>query len=66
LLLKYSKEVIKNSTILIIDEVDVFFYDSLFGNSYCPAITLRDQTVKSFLEYVWKIVQKYDTNTDPN
>jgi hypothetical protein len=33
----------------VIDEVDVFFDDSFFGNTYCPAITLRGPAVSKFL-----------------
>jgi hypothetical protein len=50
---------------LVIDEVDVFFEDSFFGNSYCPAITLRSSTVSKFLELVWREVQAKGNETDP-
>jgi len=50
---------------LVIDEVDVFFEDSLFGSSYCPAISLRSPAVTNFLEVVWREVQAKGKETDP-
>lgn len=44
-----QNEISANPTILVIDEVDVFFEDSYFGNSYCPAIKLRGPEVSNFL-----------------
>jgi hypothetical protein len=58
-------EIIYNPTILVIDEVDVFFEDSLFGSSYCPAISLRSPAVTNFLEVVWREVQAKGKETDP-
>jgi hypothetical protein len=42
----------------VIDEVDVFFDDSFFGNTYCPAISLRGPEVTKFLSYVWQKIEK--------
>ena len=44
-------------TILIIDEVDVFFDEEYFGNSYCPSIDLKGENVSAFLNFVWKYVK---------
>ena len=44
-------------TILIIDEVDVFFDEEYFGNSYCPSIDLKGENVSTFLNYVWNYVK---------
>jgi hypothetical protein len=51
-----STKIRENPTILIVDEVDVFFDDNFFGNLYCPGIKLKDLTVTKFLEYVWQKV----------
>ena len=45
-------------TILIIDEVDVFFDEEYFGNSYCPSIDLKGENVSTFLNFVWNYVMK--------
>jgi hypothetical protein len=50
----------------VIDEVDVFFDDNFFGNTYCPGIKLRDPTVTRFLEYVWTEVSKLGENIEPS
>jgi hypothetical protein len=55
----------QNPTILVIDEVDVFFEDSFFGNSYCPAISLRSPAVSNFLEVVWREAQSKGKDLDP-
>jgi len=34
---------------MIIDEVDVFFDDNFFGNTYSPGITLSGPTIKNML-----------------
>ena len=52
-------EISTNPTILVIDEVDVFFEDNFFGNSYCPAMKLRDPTASNFLQYVFSEVSKH-------
>lgn len=54
-----QNEISANPTILVIDEVDVFFEDNFFGNSYCPAMKLRDPTVSNFLQFVFSEVSKY-------
>ena len=55
----------QNPTILVIDEVDVFFEDSFFGNSYCPGISLRSPAVSNFLEVVWREAQSKGKDIDP-
>ena len=46
-----------NKTILLIDEVDVFFEKDFFGQLYRPAIRLYDQTIRDLLLLVWKKVR---------
>jgi hypothetical protein len=46
--------------------VDVFFEENFFGNTYCPAISLKGQEVNEFLDYVWKVVKVQGDNTKPN
>ena len=41
--------------ILLIDEVDVFFSESFYGNSYNPCGTIRDTTVSNLMDYLWSI-----------
>jgi hypothetical protein len=48
----------------VIDEVDVFFDDTFFGSTYCPAIKLKDPTVSRFLEHVWTEVGKIGEDID--
>ena len=36
-----ANEITNNPTILVIDEIDVFFNNNFFGNTYCPVISLR-------------------------
>lgn len=59
-----SNEISANPTILVIDEVDVFFEDNFFGNSYCPAMKLKDPTVSNFLQYVFSEVNKLGDKID--
>jgi hypothetical protein len=40
-----KNKILKNPTILLIDEVDVFFDSNFFGQSYCPAMSLRGPEV---------------------
>lgn len=56
----------ENPTILVIDEVDVFFDDNFFGSTYCPGIKLKDLTVTRFLEHVWAEVGKSGENIEPS
>lgn len=39
---------------MIIDEVDVFFDQNYYGNTYCPAITLDGPEIMNLLHFVWK------------
>ena len=52
--LKLPKESNGQKTILIIDEVDVFFDQSYYGSSYCPSISLKGRQVEEVLKFVWK------------
>jgi hypothetical protein len=54
-----QNEISANPTILVIDEVDVFFEDNFFGNSYCPAMKLKDPTVSNFLQFVFSEVTRF-------
>ncbi|CAF2542951.1 unnamed protein product [Rotaria sp. Silwood2] len=45
---------IKRSKILLIDEVDVFFNREFYGNVYTPAASLRDRTITSLVNFIWK------------
>jgi hypothetical protein len=40
-------------TVLLIDEVDVFFKGEFYGCAYRPTAALRDETVSALLDYVW-------------
>ena len=44
-----GNEIKDNPSILVIDEIDVFFDDNYFGNSYCPGIKLKDQTINHMM-----------------
>jgi len=57
-----QNEISASPTILVIDEVDVFFEDNFFGNSYCPAMKLRDSVVSNFLQFVFREVNKHGNN----
>jgi hypothetical protein len=39
--------------ILIIDEVDVFFNDSFYGQVYRPMARLKDPVISSLIKYLW-------------
>ncbi|CAF3191489.1 unnamed protein product [Rotaria sp. Silwood2] len=57
---KGSNNTIKNSqrkeraNILLIDEVDVFFSRDFYGNVYTPSASLRDLTITSLVNYIWR------------
>jgi hypothetical protein len=40
-------------TVLLIDEVDVFFKGEFYGCAYRPTAALRDETVSDLLDYMW-------------
>jgi hypothetical protein len=39
--------------ILIIDEVDVFFNDSFYGQVYKPTARIKDPTINALIRYLW-------------
>ncbi|CAF4742661.1 unnamed protein product, partial [Rotaria sp. Silwood2] len=45
---------IKRAKILLIDEVDVFFNKDFYGNVYTPSTTLRDPTITSLINFIWR------------
>ncbi|CAG9315978.1 unnamed protein product [Blepharisma stoltei] len=44
----------KRPKILLIDEVDVFFSKSFYGNIYRPLAKLKHPTIKILTDYIWK------------
>ena len=40
--------------ILLIDEVDVFFSESFFGNTYMPQAQLKGPEVIALTDYIWE------------
>jgi preprotein translocase subunit SecA len=44
-----------SSTILLIDEVDVFFSDQFYGNTYYPITTIDIPALASIQEKIWEI-----------
>ncbi|EFA77010.1 helicase [Heterostelium album PN500] len=42
------------SRILLIDEVDVFFGDSFYGQTYNPGTSLQSASIIQLFEYIWK------------
>ena len=42
------------SSILLIDEVDVFFSKEFYGNLYTPSTVLRDPTVIALTNFIWE------------
>ena len=40
--------------ILLIDEVDVFFDESFYGNIYRPSLSLRHPTIQNLAGFIWK------------
>lgn len=53
------KENVQRSKALLIDEVDVFFNKSFYGNEYVPMSSLRDQTVVALINMIWANQQKW-------
>ncbi|CAF5016018.1 unnamed protein product, partial [Rotaria sp. Silwood1] len=44
----------ERAKILLIDEVDVFFSQNFYGNVYTPSASLRDPTITSLINFIWK------------
>jgi len=44
----------KRPQVLLIDEVDVFFSDSFFGNVYIPAAEIKHNAVSVLCDYIWE------------
>jgi hypothetical protein len=44
--------------VLLIDEVDVFFSESFFGNKYIPAAEIKHDAVSALINYIWEERQK--------
>ncbi|CAG9315944.1 unnamed protein product [Blepharisma stoltei] len=49
-----SDGVAERPKILLIDEVDVFFTKSFYGNMYRPLAKLRHSTIKELTDFIWK------------
>ena len=43
----------KRPSVLLIDEVDVFFSKEFYGNSYQPVLRLKDETITKLIELIW-------------
>ena len=53
-----------SNTILLIDEVDVFFSDQFYGNTYSACNTVRIPTLASIQEKIWEMASKnYERGT---
>ncbi|KAL4475809.1 hypothetical protein ABPG72_011370 [Tetrahymena utriculariae] len=52
--LKEQKVVIKEKCILIIDEVDVFFNESFYGQTYNPCCLFQNVHITKILSNIWK------------
>eukprot|EP00035_Acanthoeca_spectabilis_P015561 m.311601 g.311601 ORF g.311601 m.311601 type:complete len:3639 (+) comp16386_c0_seq3:125-11041(+) len=50
--------------VLIVDEVDVFFSQSYYGQVYVPAAVIRHQTVNTLVLSIWKLREKKPTVKD--
>ena len=48
----------KRPQVLLIDEVDVFFSDSFFGNVYIPSAEIKNDAVSALCDYIWAERQK--------
>jgi hypothetical protein len=46
--------------VLLIDEVDVFFSNDFYGNSYKPSVSLSNQHISNFISYIWKNKEDID------
>lgn len=50
----------QNLKILIIDEIDVLFDKSYFGDTFNQTIDIRDEKITSLFHFIWK--NKKDIN----
>jgi hypothetical protein len=48
----------KPPQVLLIDEVDVFFSDSFFGNVYIPTAEIKHDFISALCDYIWEDRQK--------
>jgi hypothetical protein len=48
----------KPPQVLLIDEVDVFFSESFFGNVYIPTAEIKHDSVSALCDYIWEERQK--------
>ena len=39
---------------LLIDEVDVFFKNDFYGNTYVPSASIKDPAISALIDYIWK------------
>ena len=51
---KNCKSTRSRPTIMLVDEVDVFFGPDSFGSATCPLQVLRSQAIVDLFQYVWK------------
>jgi len=47
-------------SILLIDEVDVFFSETFFGSTYNPGVDVTSQNISDLIEYLWTIKDQPD------
>ena len=50
--------------VLLIDEVDVFFGSSFYGNIYQPKLVVKDKCIQDLIKFIWEERQNnltYDT-----
>jgi hypothetical protein len=48
----------KRPQVLLIDEVDIFFSESFFGNKYIPLAEIRHEAISTLCDYIWEERQK--------
>jgi hypothetical protein len=39
--------------VLLIDEVDVFFGSSFYGNIYQPCLVVKDSCIQTLIKFIW-------------
>ena len=49
-------------TVLLVDEVEVFFSKEVFGNTYDPVVALKSSEISALLDLIWKM--RSDSSAD--
>jgi hypothetical protein len=55
----------KKKSLLLVDEVDVFFGESFYGSYYAPCRVLTDPVITKLLRYVWENKDKLAHGSTP-